>query len=114
MANDSPRSNKGNHPHPTLVVKRSASSFPSNFSTSLFETITRFSCFVFVNHLSTFDRIIASCCHPVTFSHAHDVLVVALDMLKIPNARYSLKYGFSHFHCPAMIFESIVNHSCGK
>ena len=112
----SPLSNKGNHPHPTFVVKRSASSFLSNFSTSLFETITRFSCFVFVNHISTIDRIIASCCHPVTvtFSHPHDVLVVALDMLKIPNARYSTKYGFLHFHCPAMIFGSIVNHSCGK
>ena len=58
--------------------------------------------------------MIASCCHSVTFSHADDVLVVvvaALDMLKIQNARYSYstENGFLHFHCPAMIFENIVS-----
>ena len=62
--------------------------------------------------------MIASCCHSVTFSHADDVLVVvaAFDILKIPNARYSYStaYDFLHFHCPAMIFESTVNYSCGE
>ena len=55
------------------------------------------SCLVFVNHISTFLRSIASCCHRVTFSHTYDVLVVALDMLKMPNARVSGEYACSLF-----------------
>ena len=44
----------------------------------------------------------------MTFIHADDVLVVvALDMLKMPNAGNPTEYGVLHSHCPAMILESI-------
>ena len=121
----SPLSDNLRHPtshNPTCVVGQQT----IIISIQLFNFFVRddhsLSCFVSVNHVSTFDRIIAPCCRRVTFSHARDVLVVvvvALEILKIANAlySYSTEYVFLLVHCPAgaaMIFESIVNCSCGK